>query len=114
MSKHTISGHIYFEQDPAYRNSDWYKPKIGFAEGTEVWPDIWPNRAKVRDFEFEVEVPDDFDPTADQVSNLQKLRKDTLARQVVEIAAIDERINKLLALPMAVAVNVVDEDEYPF
>lgn len=97
MAKHTIKGHIYWQQNKYMKS-----PEIHFNEyDKREWAeDSRDGCVHVAEHSFEVDVPDDFDPRPQMVSALkaekEKLRAD-FAREVTEI---DRQINKLLALEM--------------
>lgn len=102
MTMHTIEGFIYFEQDPAYRELEWSKPLIGFME-YEPSPEIWPHRVVIQKHSFEIEVPDDFDPTAPLIANLEEQKRKLQLELAHKLMTIDEQISKLQALPCSVS-----------
>lgn len=52
----------------------------------------------IREMKLEVEIPDDFDPVPKQVKALEKLKLEALEKYQKDVAEINERLNKLLAL----------------
>lgn len=75
-------------------------------EGKRTWkPDVWPCRFDdtetqiyVGPREIEIDVPEDFDPTAKQVAALERQLAEAGAKFAAESAAIRDRISKLQAL----------------
>jgi len=48
--------------------------------------------------EIEIEVPDDYDPRAQQIAALEKQKQNVMAEYQKNVTEINERINKLQAL----------------
>lgn len=68
-------------------------------------PDLWrlevsenERRIYVGPREIEIDVPEDFDPTARQIAALEREREAIRAKFTADIAAVNERISKLQAL----------------
>lgn len=97
MSKHTIKGFIYFEQDASFKQCDWYKPEVGFMACAPT-PEYWPNRVVVCEHEFEIDIPDDFNPIPQQVAALEEQKRLMRVKLAEELAAIDEKISKLTCI----------------
>ena|ERR1700741_4750484 len=98
MATHTIKGHIIWEKT-VWRDD----PSIIFFTGpAEHMPasSEYANRAIVSAHEFEVEVPDSFDPTAGFIAELEEQKRQLRLKLAEELSALDERISKLQALPM--------------
>ena len=95
MSKHTISGMLILE-----RNTWDAEPRVFFSE-LEIKSSEYADRAVIGPHEFTVEVSDDFDPTAAMISTLEEKKKELRLTLAAELAALDSRISKLQALPMA-------------
>jgi hypothetical protein len=55
-------------------------------------------RTYVGEQEIEIEVPDDYDPRAQQIAALEKRRQEVMAEYQKTVTEINERINKLQAL----------------
>jgi hypothetical protein len=55
-------------------------------------------RAYVCEQEIEIEVPDDFDPRAQQIAALETEKKRVMAEYQKTVTQINERINKLQAI----------------
>jgi hypothetical protein len=55
-------------------------------------------RAHICEQEIEIEVPDDFDPRAQQIAALEKQRQKVMAEYQKTVTEINERINKLQAI----------------
>jgi hypothetical protein len=55
-------------------------------------------RAYVCEQEIEIEVPDDFDPRAQQIAALEKQKQKVMAEYQKTVTEINERINKLQAI----------------
>lgn len=92
MSTHTINGFITYEkrewESKASVNFYNFKPSV------EHFPDL----VVVGEHSFEVEVPDDFNPTPLQVAALQAQKKALRLKLADELRAIDERISKLTCI----------------
>ena len=48
--------------------------------------------------EIEIEVPDDYDPRAQQVAALEAMKQKVMADYQINVMAINDRISKLMAL----------------
>jgi len=55
-------------------------------------------RAHVCEQEIEIEVPDDFDPRAQQIAALEDEKKRVMAEYQMSVKRIQDRINKLQAI----------------
>ena len=55
-------------------------------------------RAHICEQEIEVEVPDDFDPRAQQIAALEKQKQKVMAEYQKTVTEINDRISKLQAL----------------
>lgn len=53
---------------------------------------------KVMEHEFEVEVPDNFDPRPGQVATLEAKKKEIKAEFAAKVKQIEDQINSLLAI----------------
>ena len=101
MSTHTIKGFIVWRQ---WDFQD--KPDIEFtrhcpnANTAKAYAEHGAGEVLVREHQFDVEVPDSFDPTADVIAQLQAHKQELRSRLAQQLMAIDERISKLQALPM--------------
>jgi|GEM_PF-2059694 len=97
MAKHTIKGYIVWEK--------WHSDeqgKFGFAHykpSTEQ--STYVDRVLVCEHSFEVDVPDDFDPTPGLIASLEAQKTELRLKLARELMEIDTRISKLQALPMA-------------
>jgi hypothetical protein len=95
MSKKTAKGIVHYCKD---------------AWGGEVAYEIFPfdmtkhgGRAVVGTFEFEFEVPDEFNPVSQMVAALEEQKRQIRLRLAGELAHIDQQISKLTCLPNEVA-----------
>jgi len=59
------------------------------------------NRTYVGEQEIEIEVPDNYDPRAQQIAALEALKQKVMADYNKSVMEINERIGKLLALEAA-------------
>ena len=59
------------------------------------------NRTYVGEQEIEIEVPDNYDPRAQQIAALEALKQKVMADYHKSVMEINDRINKLLALEAA-------------
>jgi hypothetical protein len=62
-----------------------------------------PGFVKVADCSFDVEIPDDFDPTPAVIAGLQEKKRLLRVALAEELASIDDRISKLSALTFEAA-----------
>ena len=95
--KHTVTGYVFMENN---YTSDYSQM---------VWtPRIW--AVRVRDEndrvfigakDFEVEVPDDWNPVPHQVAALEAEKRAALEKYQRDVASINDRLSKLLALESA-------------
>ena len=58
-------------------------------------------RTYVSEQEIEIDIPDDYDPRAQQVAALEALKQKVMADYHKSVMEINDRINKLLALEAA-------------
>jgi hypothetical protein len=93
--KHTITGHVYWQQ-----NKYMKAPKIRFNEyDMRTWgEDSRDGHVHVCEHSFEVEVPDDFDPRPGMIASLEQERTAVRAEFARRIAELDDRISKLQAI----------------
>lgn len=102
MSMHTIKGYLVWRQ---FEFQD--RPDIEFVKykpvpcTSERLSELGLVEVLVREHEFEVEVPDDFDPTGDVIAQLEQHKQQLRAKLTQQLIVLDERISKLRALPMA-------------
>ena len=59
------------------------------------------NRTYVGEQEIEIEIPDNYDPRAQQIAALEALKQKVMADYHKSVMEINERIGKLLALEAA-------------
>jgi N-acetyl-anhydromuramyl-L-alanine amidase AmpD len=59
------------------------------------------NRTYVGEQEIEIEVPENYDPRAQQIAALEALKQKVMADYHKSVMEINDRINKLLALEAA-------------
>jgi hypothetical protein len=100
--KHTINGVLVWEKN-VWKD----EPQITFFQcSAENAPGSseYCNRAVIREHSFEVEVADDFDPTADVIAELTEMKRKLRLKLAEELAELDDRISKLQALPMPAEV----------
>lgn len=92
--KHTIKGFLQWRKD-SYGEPSFEFNKYDFKSNE------YEDYATVRPMGIEIDVPDDFDPTADLIAGLEKLKQSKRAELARELIELDDRISKLQALPMA-------------
>lgn len=98
MSKHMIKGVLVWEKtvwkdEP---NVVFFHCSVDTAPGSTEYA----NRAVICEHSFEVDVPDNFDPTAGFIAELTEQKRQLRLKLAAELAEIDDRISKLQALPM--------------
>lgn len=89
--KVTIKGYITCTQ---YAWDD--KPSFSFYSFDPTGYDS--STVKVMEHEFEVEVPDNFDPRPGQVAALEAKKKEIQAEFAAKVKQIEDQINSLLAI----------------
>jgi len=66
------------------------------------YPDDWsvcgPEYVPINEIEIEVDVPDDFDPTPQQIAALKAKKQEILANAHVQAENIEEQIQRLLCI----------------
>lgn len=95
MSKQTFKTHLYFvkyEHD-AEGHFTQYAGSADMGKGCPEW-------TYVKEIEFEVDVPDDFDPRPAQIAALREQRLEAQAKLSKTVTDIDHRIQSLLAIEM--------------
>jgi len=93
MSKHTINGFL------VWRKWVWdAKHEIVFQHHDTTSCGEHSQSALVGPHSFEVEVPDDFDPTPAMVSTLEEKKRKLRLELAGKLAEIDEQISKLTCL----------------
>lgn len=85
-----ITAHIYY-------NKDVWDEKGKFEVFTYKFDDC-DYRTYVGEQEIEIEVPDGYDPRAQQVAALEAKKKKVMAEYQKTVTEITERINKLQAI----------------
>ena len=60
--------------------------------------DMGPEYVLIQPHEFEVEIPDDFDPRPGMIDGLRKQQQQTLADAQLKVTRIEERIQQLLCI----------------
>lgn len=98
MSKHTVKGFVHYERS----YSGQIKYSIFPFEMTSC------GYILVGEQEFEVDVPDDFDPMAAEVAMLRKEREKVRAELGRRLMEIDEQIAKRLSIEFVPADSVED------
>lgn len=90
MSQHTIKGYI------TYQKYDWSdKPFINFCP----WKPAEDNQTVViREHQFDVEVPDDFNPVPQMIAGLEEKKRLARLALAADLAKLDEEISKLQAI----------------
>ena len=92
MAKHLIKGYITSTQYSLHGKADidfrTYKPIAEYS----------PNTVVVSEHEFEVEVPDNFDPRPAMVESLEEQKRLAQAEFSKKVMEIDQRIQSLLAI----------------
>lgn len=92
MSKHTVKGYITFK--PA--EFDFEQDRVGFVDFKPTGATGW--GVLVREHTIEVELPDDFNPRAAQITALEEQREALRAQFAKSIRELDEQISKLQAI----------------
>jgi hypothetical protein len=87
--KKVINAHILYRKDE-FSNADEFKLAMFEMESCGF--------ITVREQEFEVDIPDDFDPRSKQIEILQKEQERINAEFQKRCTAIQEQINRLTAL----------------
>lgn len=95
MSKHTVKAYVVYYQPewadtPTILLSHYSLKGDGFAV--------------VREQEFEIDISDDFDPTAILIADLEEKKRQLRAELAQKLANIDKQISNLQALPMPAEV----------
>ena len=85
-----LTAHIHYNK---YYWEDEGKFEIWFAKMDDA-----EHRTYVGEQEVEVEVPDDYDPRAQQIAALEKQKQKVMADFQKSVAEINERISNLQAL----------------
>ncbi|RQR87811.1 hypothetical protein DIE09_06420 [Burkholderia sp. Bp9010] len=75
-----------------------YVDKLVFAFSHYDSSKYDPSQVAVREHEFEVEVPDDFDPRAGLVENLEREKRKITAEFRAKVTQINGQIQSLLAI----------------
>lgn len=96
MSKQTAKAYLFMEYGYDFSSSSMEK----------AWrPCFWRFKAPdtdelvfVRELSIEVEIPDDFDPTAQQLAALERAKGEALQKYQQTVAILNERISKLQAI----------------
>lgn len=98
MAKAVIKGIVIWEK-MVWQDT----PNIIFFTGsaaTAPGSSEYANRAVIYEHSFEVDVPDNFDPTAGFIAELEEQKRQLRLKLAAELAELDDRISKLQALPM--------------
>ena len=93
MAKHTIKGYITFNGGRVFSGES----PIGFSQykpSAKYSPEI----TVIRDHEFEVETPDNYDPRAHLVENLEEQKNALRAEFALKVKEIDRRIQSVMAI----------------
>ena len=88
-----IAAHIHYSKFPWEEKGEYQLFCIQFADDE--------HRVYIGEQMVEVEVPDDFDPRAQQIAALQNEKQKLMADTQHEITEIDRKISKLQALEYA-------------
>lgn len=94
MSKQTIKAFLFMELDYTtdYSRREW-RPTLWKCQ-----VDDGEDRIFVKQVDVDVDVPDDFDPTGQQIAALEKEKQEMTRRFAERIADLNERISKLQAI----------------
>jgi hypothetical protein len=80
----------------------WHKYEWAKDPSYQIWrsdmSDTSPDYVCLGEREFEVEVPDDFDPRPSQISALRAYKQKILAETQAKVDNIEEQIQRLLCL----------------
>lgn len=104
MSKHIVKGFVTYTK-ASYAD----EPTISFSD-YKPSPEYWPDTAIVSELSIEVEVPDDFNPMAQLVANLEKQKEEAGREFAEKVAAINLRLSKLQALEFSPAEAQAEEE----
>jgi hypothetical protein len=89
--KTTIKGYVLWVND------SWMK-----EPHFELWPSdvsrCSPNKAFIKEQDFEVEIPDDFDPVPGQIDALREKQTELRAEMQVKLNNLEEQIQRLLCI----------------
>ncbi|AOJ62457.1 hypothetical protein WJ32_08295 [Burkholderia ubonensis] len=97
--KVTIKGVVHAQQVEQYDAEKLeYVPATKFMVFPYEMTDVSSDYVVVGQQEFTVDVPDNFDPRAGIVANLEREKKALQAECAARITAIDSRIQSLLAI----------------
>lgn len=106
MAIHTIKGFIVCDRSR-------YSRALSFDFMTyEPTSDVWPERTTVSPHEFDVEVPDDYNPVPQLVANLEEQKRLKRVKLAQELAAIDDQISKLTCIEHTLIAS--EPDDIPF
>jgi hypothetical protein len=81
-----------------YHKSDWSNVATYRLHWSDVTGVLGPEYVMIREQEFEVEIPDDFDPRPIQIATLRAEREKIVAECEAKKQNLDEQIMRLLAI----------------
>lgn len=96
--KHTIKGHVYWDPAGNLECGDFAFLPFDMRDWEEKskYGRIW-----ICEHNVEVEIPDDFDPRAEQIRALEAEKRALNAAFAAKVTEIDRRIRSLQAIEMA-------------
>lgn len=105
--KQTITGHLFMEHGYAFEEDDYaqrWRPIVWHCRVDEN-----ESRVFVKDVTFDIDVPQDFDPTPRQVAALEREREQATAAYMKTLHDINERLSKLQAIGHDAPAETLDE-----
>lgn len=94
MSKHLMTGFVYCVK------YSWSDEAMARWHHTDKMAEADPSWVLVKPHDFEIEIPDDFDPRPQQVAALQAEKIKVRAELGKRLMDLDAQISKLLAITM--------------
>ena len=99
--KTTITQYLFMDYGYDFANSDYscqkWRPTVRHFQSKDAGDSIF-----IRTINVDVEIPDDFDPTAKQIAAIEKQREQVTAAYMKTLHEINERLSKLQAIGNAV------------
>ena len=98
--KTTITQYLHMEHGYDFQGSDYerkWRPIVMHYKGEDS-----EDRIFIRPINVDVEIPDDFDPTAKQIAAIERERAEATAAYLKTLHEINERLSNLQAIGNAV------------
>lgn len=90
--KVTVKGYIYWHK------YSWADAASFIFFGTDSMGDIDPNYALIQPHQFDVEIPDDFNPVPQQIQAMRTAQTAIRAKAEAQVTNIEESIQRLLCI----------------